>query len=522
MKRRKFIQTTAASAIGLPLMLNGLKVGAYPRSSILDFIDPDSDRVLVLVQLTGGNDGLHTLLPVDQYDKLANARSNIILPENSLIEVEDTVGFHPEMTGMKELYDDARLGIVQSVGYPNQNRSHFRSMDIWTSGSSAEEFVSTGWLGRHFDGFLPNYPDDYPNAEYPDPIAITIGSLVSETCQGTAANFSMALNDPNSLFELASGGDGDVPDSPYGEELSFLRESIAQTNAYTDTIQEAADKGANLSSLYPDDNRLAQQLKTVALLVSGGLKTKVYVVSIGGFDTHANQVDAADPLVGEHAQLLRTVSDAVRAFQDDLKQQGLEERVVGMTFSEFGRQIASNFSYGTDHGTAAPIMLFGSCINPGILGDNPEIPDQVEPQEGVPMQFDFRSVYGSVLMDWFELPESEVKSLLYEDFQYIPVLQPCAVVNTEERQSYFQEDIPSYNYPNPFREQTRIVFESGAEWARVSVFNPLGQEIRVLADRRFPQGEHQLLFEAHGFPPGNYYYRIQMKDRQKTRIMVKQ
>lgn len=522
MKRRSFLQTTTTAAVSLPLALNGLQIGAFPKSALFQFLNPDSDRVLVLIQLNGGNDGLHTLVPLDQYDKLANVRQNIILPESSLLPITDTAALHPVMGGMQELWDQGKLSALQSVGYPNQNRSHFRSMDIWHTASEADEYLSTGWLGRYLDTRHPGYPDDYPNADHPDPLAITIGSLVSETCQGSAVNFSMALTNPFDLGQLLTGGDDTVPNTPYGEELTFLRDMIAQTNAYTDVITEAANQGANSSSLYDDNNPLAQQLKTIALLISGGLKTKIYIASIGGFDTHANQVVDGEPTQGEHAVLLQSVSDAVRAFQDDLANQGLEERVLGMTYSEFGRQIASNFSFGTDHGTAAPMFFFGSCVNPGIIGDNPEVPDQVEPQEGVPMQYDFRSMYGSVLMDWFDVPESEVKNLLSDAFQYIPIVDPCAITNTENRTPIVEEELEVYNFPNPFREQTTIVFHTANEDVRVSIFNPLGQEMEVIANRRFSTGEHQLYYEARNLPAGNYYVRVQTKDRVRTRMMVKQ
>ena len=188
-----------------------------------------------------------------------------------------------------------------------------------------------------------------------------------------------------------------------------------QTNAYNDVIQTANDNGANLSTKYEDDDSLASKLKIVAKLIAGGLKTKVYVVNLGGFDTHALQVDGSDQTTGDHAELLSSLSKSICAFQDDLEQLGLDERVVGMAYSEFGRRIRSNDSLGIDHGTAGPMMLFGSCVNPAVLGDNPEISPDVDNQEGVPMQFDFRSVYGSVLMDWFEVEEQVVKDLLYDD-----------------------------------------------------------------------------------------------------------
>lgn len=517
MKRRDFLHTAAATS--LPILLNGMGVSVLPQSSMFRAVNGETDRVLVLVQLNGGNDGLNTLIPIDQYSNLANARTNILIPENTVLNLTLATGMHPAMTGLKNLFDDGKLNIIQSVGYPNQNRSHFRSSDIWTSGSAHDEFLTTGWMGRYFESKFPDYPQSYPSDDCPDPFAITIGSLTSETCQGSSSNYSLALNDPSSLGQLNEAEPGDIPlDTCYGYELDFIRTSIAQTNAYSTTILDAADNGGNLAT-YPETG-LAEKLKVVAQLISGGLQTSVYIVNLGGFDTHATQVEEGDTTIGEHAVLLQTLSDAIAAFQQDLQLLNLEERVVGMTFSEFGRQIKSNDSLGTDHGNAAPLMVFGSCVNPAIIGNNPEIPSEVDNQEGVQMQFDFRSVYGSILMDWFNVSEEEVKGLLFPEFQHIPVLQLCTTTSTLDANS-FQDTIEAYNYPNPFRDWTHIVFKSKTEWARVSIFDSLGHEIKVLADRQFSAGEHQLSFEAHGLAAGNYYFRIVTKDRQKTKVMVK-
>ncbi len=516
MKRRKFLQTSLAAS--LPVVLNGMGLRVLTRRSLFSLINPDSDRVLVLIQLNGGNDGLNTVIPLDYYDQLANARPNLLLPQSSLLPLDDLRALHPAMSGLKALYDDAALTVVQSVGYPNQNRSHFRSTDIWTSGSASDQVVTTGWLGRWFQQDHPDFPDDYPNAEFPDPLAITMGSTVSATCQGTVANFSMAIADPTTVGGLFEGFDDEVPDTPYGQELAFLRQSIAQTNAYADTIVNAANLGANTVD-YPEDNPLARQLRNVALLISGGLRTKVYIVNIGGFDTHANQVEPDDPTQGVHAQLLQNLSDAIKYFYDDLKNQGLDSRVVGMTFSEFGRRIRANDSAGTDHGDAAPLLVFGTCLHPGFLGDNPEIPDQVEVSEGVAMQYDFRNVYGSILMDWFELAEEDVKALLFDDFQYVPILNPCATTPTREPAP---TSLHARAWPNPFQQTTTIEFTSGHERVRLSIYNNMGQLLEVLCDRTLPAGTHRIQWDAGRYPAGNYYFHLQLAHgRVKTRPMTK-
>ena len=519
MKRRHFLKATG-TAVSLPVLLNGMSVGTMPQSALFNAINNDNDRVLVLIQLSGGNDGLNMVIPKDQYSNLFNVRANLMIPETSLLDVTDTVGLHPSMTGIKGLYDNARLGIIQSVGYPNQNRSHFRSTDIWTSASASDQFWTTGWIGRHYDSMHPEFPEAYPNEEFPDPFAITMGSIVSETCQGIAANYSLTVNDPFSLTPLTEGAPGELPDTPYGEELAFLRTTISQTNAYAEVITTAADAGSNTVD-YPGDNRLAQQLKNVALLISGGLRTKIYVVTLGGFDTHANQVALGNTTTGAHAVLLQQLSQAMEIFQNDLAQLGLEERVIGMTFSEFGRRIRSNDSLGTDHGTAAPLMLFGSCVNPMVLGDNPEIPEEVGIQDGVPMQHDFRDIYGSILMDWFEVAEEDVQSLLYPEFQYLPIVNVCNSPTSTQAEAEYFDPIETFPSPNPFNDFTTIHFTCKNEFVRLSIFNPMGSELKVLVNKHLPAGEHQVRLDAGKLPPGNYYYRLQLGGRIKTKGIVK-
>jgi uncharacterized protein (DUF1501 family) len=517
MKRRDFIKKAGAAA-SIPLFVNGMNMSVLARPLLFNSINFDLDRVLVLVQLNGGNDGLNTLVPIDQYSKLFNARSNLLIPEASLLPVTDTLGFHPRMTGIKTLYDEGLLGIIQDVGYPNQNRSHFRSMEIWSSASAANQFWPTGWLGRHLDRQHPGYPIGYPNTAYPHPFAISMGNFVSETCQGTGANYAMTLNDPFTLGQLAEWGGDPLGNSLYDEELAFLRMTIGQTNAFADGIVAAANAGNNLAT-YPNTT-LATQLRHVARLIAGGLQTKVYTVSLGGFDTHSTQVAHNDKTAGIHADLLKTLSDAMGAFQQDLIQLGVDQRVVTMTFSEFGRQIRSNGSLGTDHGAAAPLFLFGSCVNPQILGHNPDIPSQVSPQEAVPMQYDFRDVYGSVLMDWFEVPEQDIRNILHDDFQHLPIVTLCNTTPTPVRE--VEAPIEATSFPNPFRDWTVIRFTSGDEWVRLSIFNALGSEIQVLSNQRFSAGEHEVRFDGSRLPAGNYYFRLVMGSRQQTFKMLKQ
>lgn len=498
---------------GLPLTLEGMNLGVLPQafSSFPQLIE--SDKVLVLIRLTGGNDGLNMLLPLDQYDNLYKHRSNIIIPEKESLKISSEAAFHPSMPDLRRIFQEGKLGIVQSVGYPNQNRSHFRSLDIWTSGSSAEEKVLSGWLGRYLGNRHPDFPNNYPNAEFTDPIAMAIGNNVSQTCQGAIANFSMAVENPFNLSPISANEREEFANTYYGQNISFLNTAIEQTNAYSTVIETAADKGKNFAS-YWTNNRLAQKLKIVARLISGGLKTKIYVVTQGGYDTHSAQVLKGIPTRGIHANLLAELSNAVATFQDDLNQLGLEERVLGMTFSEFGRRIKSNGAHGSDHGTAAPLMFFGKCVNPGILGKSPEIMEEVDIQEGVAMQYDFRSVYGSVLEDWFEVDKSEIKALLYDDYQHVPIVTCGTFVETASLSDAF-------NYPNPFTSSTTIAFESKTERVQLRVLDARGRVVAKVFDGELREGKHRIPFSPGNLTPGNYYLYVNKASGAVTRGMVK-
>lgn len=508
MKRRSFLKYS--SLISAPLMIGGIPVASFARSATFNLVNEDSDKVLVLLQLNGGNDGLSTLFPMDSYDALANVRSNIIIPEDKLLPIDHNLSMHPSMIDLKDLYENAKVNIIQNVGYPQQNRSHFRSSDIWHSGSSSNQFLDTGWVGRFLDSKFQDYPAYYPNNDYPDPFALTIGSTVSETCQGMGGNFSMALADPNNINQLSNPTNNEIASGCGADQLSFLVNAIEKANKYGDRIRQAFELGNNLSSQYSSEDRLSNQLKTVARLISGGLKSKIYVVSLGGFDTHANQVEAGNPLIGEHADLLTAINNAISAFQDDLGKLGLEERVLGMTYSEFGRRIRSNGSYGTDHGDAAPLIVFGSCVNAGIMGSNPIITTDVDGKVGVPMETDFRDIYGSVLMDWFEVDETLVKNLFHEDFTYVPIAASCATPSSIDNS--IAHKISMKTYPNPTADIFVLEFAIEESYQRVSLLDALGRELEIISNRKFESASHQIQVDLRRYPSGNYF--IQMVGRQ--------
>lgn len=526
MKRREFI-TRAVPAATLPFVIGGLSFKAYGRSPLLEALvasASESDHVLVVVQLNGGNDGLNTVIPLDEYSALAAARSNILIEESKVLRLQNNTGLHPAMGGVRSLFDTDRLAVVQAVSYPNPNFSHFRATDIWLTGADSNQVLDTGWMGRFLNDEYAGYPVGYPNTTMPDPLAIQIGSVISSGLQGPSVSMGIAVTNPSSTYILPGGSDT-PPDTPAGHELTFIREVAQQTQQYTTGIKTAASKGANKSTYYPSPgkNSLADQFKIVAQLISGGLKTRIYIVNIGGFDTHSAQVASTGSSdTGAHATLLGKLSDAIFAFQDDLRLLGLEDRVIGMTFSEFGRRIKSNASLGTDHGSAAPMFVFGTNVLRGIYGTSPVLPPAATVNDNIPMQFDFRWVYASILQDWFGASPTVLTDVLATHTQTIPMIKTSATVaNTGNATAIPTEYLLYQNYPNPFNPSTTIRYDlPRPAHVTLEVFNTAGQRVALLVDADEDAGQYNVAFTANGLASGAYLYRLRAGDYVESRKLV--
>jgi uncharacterized protein (DUF1501 family) len=525
MKRREFLKQ-AVPVSTLPFLIGGLTFRTYGRSPILEALvaaATSTDRVLVLVQLNGGNDGLNTVIPLDEYSALSQARANILIDANQVLTLTGATGLHPAMTGLKALYDNGKLSVVQGVGYPNPNYSHFRATDIWLSGADYNEIIDSGVLGRYLDAEFPGYPSGFPNTAMPDPLALSIGSVVSPGLQGPAVSMGLAIANPDAQYNININPDV-APATPAGHELTFVREVAQQTQVYTAAIKTASGSISNLSTLYASGESLANQLKIVARLVAGGLKTRVYVVNIGGFDTHSSQVDSTNHSIGTHATLLGRLSGAIAAFQDDLALLGIDDRVIGLTFSEFGRRVKSNASGGTDHGTSEPMIVFGKLVNPGIIGSNPLVTGtNGQIKDNLDMQYDFRQVYGTILRDWFGAPSSEVQSVLATPLYSatdgsLGIISPSAVAGVGRASGLPEKYALDQNYPNPFNPTTTIHYElPAAAHVLLEVFDMAGRRIRVLEEGERPAGEHTVQFDASRLASGAYFYRLQAGGFSETR-----
>lgn len=521
MQRRRFLKNTIQGAV-LPSLLGGLSVRAWAESPLLRSLSgADNDHVLVLIQLAGGNDGLNTIIPLEFYSDYNRIRTNIAIPENRVLPLNNNLksGLHPSLTGMQQLYNDEKLCAIQAVGYPSPNGSHFRSMDIWLTGADNDQYLSTGWAGRYLNHQFPNYPIGFPNDVMPDPLALQIGSILSPVFLSPTGFDALAIDESLNFYNLIDAIQDPVPNTPSGIELTYLRTVARQTNKYAEVIKAAAAK-VTQQAAYPADNYLAAQLKAVARLVAGGLKTKIYMVGMGGFDTHAGQVNGGNPLTGSHSALLKQVSEAITAFMADLKFLNVSNRVLGMTFSEFGRRMQSNGSLGTDHGAAQPVFLFGEAVKQGILGKNPTIPSATQAIDNVPMQYDFRSVYSTILRDWFCLPPQEVDAVLLKNYQYLPVIKSTACnMNIDELNNLGDNLI--INYPNPFVASTNITFKSAGGHVLVQVFDTIGRKVATLVDQVYAAGTYTVTFDSGSLGSGVYYARLQNGSLQQVRPMVK-
>ncbi|MBN8858724.1 MAG: DUF1501 domain-containing protein [Sphingobacteriales bacterium] len=523
MKRRDFLRNTIPATI-LPAFINGHTVTAMSSSPWLNTLTnftTNTDHVLVIIQMNGGNDGLNMVIPIDNYANYYKARTNIAIPEGKILKLNgnNKTGLHPVMTGIQELFNTGKMAVVQSAGYPDPNLSHFRATDIWMSGSDSDELVNTGWIGRYLNYEYPNFPSGYPNATMPDPLAIQIGSVSSLTFHGPTMGMAMSITNPTSFYNIVDDVQDPAPATRAGKELTFIREIARQTELFAGSIKKAAGH-ATQQLPYPDNNLLAAKLKIVARLIKGGLKTRVYMVSYTGFDTHSMQTEQDDPTTGKHADLLKELSGAVKAFQDDLAFLGIEDRVISFTFSEFGRRIKSNFSIGTDHGAAAPMLIFGSKVQSGILGNNPSIPSNVDVNINIPHQYDYRSVYASILEKWFCADNTALQTILLKNFQSLPIIQDGLCNGIDDLNKKAGNNLISA-YPNPFTIQTNIKYITLGGHTLVQVIDGMGRVIKYLVDKEQPGNTYTIPFDSHGLAAGVYYLRLQNGPLQQVIPVLK-
>ncbi len=502
MDLRNFIRQLGmlAGAGAMSMTIGNTPLRAFGKS--LYKIKEVNGKVLVLIQMSGGNDGLNTVIPYE--DSLYyNARPNIAISKSEAINLNSLTGLHPSMQPFKEFYDEGKLAIVQNVGYPSNNRSHFRSTDIWLSASDSDEYLNDGWIGRYLGNTVAN--DSNYNLDHP--MAISLGStqdtLLSCTCQ--SGSMGISFEDPNQFFQLINGSSADTdppPNTVAGHQLKFIKDIAARSIRFAEIIKEKADTINNQVN-YPNTD-LADQLSIIAQLVAGGLETPVYLASIGGFDTHSNQL-------GRHANLLNNVAQSLGAFQRDLEALGVADRVVTMTFSEFGRTVEQNGSGGTDHGAAAPLFVLGSSVNGGIWGDNPDLSD-LDGSGDNKFKFDFRQIYSTMLRDHLGAGPDDMENILFKNFETLPLVSVKHISSGGPRAFELNQ-----NYPNPFNPSTRITYTLRLpQVISLKIFDVNGRLVKTLFNGYKEAGTFHEFFGGLKYPSGVYYCQLISGSYRKT------
>lgn len=529
MKRRKFIKLSA-SASAMTLLPN--EVFSMLNAAGMNNCPDNSNKKIVLIQLNGANDGLNTVVPINQFDAYATLRQNIKLSNtgaNSIINLDTTlslqnqVGLHPTLTAFKELYDAGKMRIVQGVGYPRQDKSHFKSTDLWLTGGDgtpANNANGNGWMGR----FLENYYQNFLTSTFP--LGIQLGSSDNSLGFHGAQEHGLSLNlngqNPATFYSvinsLGSAAPTNIPNSEYNDLLNYILDVNTSTNVYANTITNSFNSGTNIGT-YPNTT-LANQLKTVAKLISGGLQSKIYLVRLGGFDTHNSQIqDTANTHLGSHASLLNQVSEGVKAFVNDLSAQNKGNDVVTLTFSEFGRKIAENGSLGTDHGEVAPMFVFGDAINPGISGTNINLAEATATNnyQVHTVQHDYRRVFASVMQDWLGANDTTLNLTFYDNTNNVGftnpkvpnLIKPANIVPVNCYQTALNsEDFNVINnevlvFPNPSSETFQV--NSTANILEITIFTIEGRKV---ISYKNPQVSNSMNISAMNLPVGFYNLNI--------------
>ena len=509
--RRDFI-TQMGFVGGMSMLLGGASLKTLGASPIAHALSTaETDRILVLIQLKGGNDGLNTIIPLYDYGYYANQRPTIHIPEHQITNLSAEHGMPNYMDELMPLWQNGQMKVVHNVGYPNQNLSHFRSTDIWASASESNELVSSGWLARWLDNEYPDFINQPPDI----PPALQIGGSANLLFNNGEINMSIAVANPDQLYEIAQTGQlynpEDVPNNCYGGELQFMRSIANSTFHYAEAIKNAYDAGANDADY--GDSSLENQLSLVARLIKGNLGTRLYLVSIDGFDTHAEQNNL-------HPYLLSSISKGISNFYKDLGQGAWSDKVLSMTFSEFGRRIEQNASLGTDHGSAAPLMMFGPGLNgSGFVGT---APDLQTPDAFGNLQFntDFRQIYATVLENWLCIDKPTIDGLMGESFSSIEELGlSCSTTSRTQSASLQLLHQALYN-----RATGNITIEyelPQSSFVRLSLLNMMGQEIKVLKNQQETMGKHQasIPYRSMGLSAGTYVYRLETMGHVFSRMV---
>ncbi len=501
--RRDFLTATGLLGAG-SLLLGNLPIRAFqPTPLMASLANGEGDRILVLIRMDGGNDGLNTVIERSN-PHYYNLRPTIAIQESNMWALNTQYGMPLSTNALQSLWDNGMMKTILNVGYPEPNYSHFRSFDIVASGSPSDEYWNSGWIGRFLDSEYPVFLETPPTI----PPALQIGVESNLIFQSGETNMALAVSSPQEFYQIAQTGQlyetATLGNTPRELELAYVRQTANSAFRYANTIRDAFARGKNQVD-YPTDNYLAEQLAIVARLIKGQLGTRVFMVEIGGFDTHAEQFDY-------HQLLLGRLANAVKAFYDDLGFDGnneLPKKVLGMTFSEFGRTIYENDSQGTDHGWGTHMLLFGGEIGNGVVGQYQDLSNP-DPYSDPPFSVDFRSVYSTVMQDWLGNSPQLVNFVMGgQALPGIPGLVPaitpalgdnnkCALIGHN----------PSLNVAGAI-EIKYAMMQDGP--VRLQILDPAGHVLRTLLSEYKDRGSYVFQFKPADWyiAPGFYQYRLQ-------------
>ena len=498
--RRGFLRTLGMAGAGA--ISFGNSTLSVVESPLLNqaLSDAYSDRILVLIRLKGGNDGLNTIVPLYDFDLYASKRPKIHIPQNKLIKLNDDFAMPNFMKNIDPLWKDGSMKVVHGVGYENQNLSHFKSSEIWAT-TNPESDISSGWMGRYFEGKYIDYMNNPPEK----PLAIQIGGRGNMIFDGDLTTYSFSVSSPQRLKRVAENGtlfdNQDNGENLHGQQVSFLREASNTTFRYASVINQAYQNSKVFDS-YANDN-FDLQLSLVSRFIKGNLGTKVYMVSLGGFDTHANQP-------ARHEVLMKRLTSAIQTFYNDLGDFGIADKVLSMTFSEFGRRVAENGSNGTDHGSAAPIMLFGPALNgSGFIGQHPSL-RALDKKGNMANSIDFRAVYASVLSDWLCADAVDVSNSISGPK---PELLGLGLGCDGSEKLPMSDDtlLPLHAAVNQDQGVRLYMTLNKPSKVEINVFDVLGRRVGNTMSPDLNSGKHKISLvdaAARRLPPGQYFYKI--------------
>ncbi|MFT5250062.1 MAG: hypothetical protein ACI93P_001797 [bacterium] len=508
--RRSFLQALGLTSVG-SIMLGQLPVSASnstPLSAALT--QSDNDRVLVIIRLKGGNDGLNTVIPQFDYDTYANLRPSIKIENSNSFPLSPNFRMPNYMQGVQSLWNDGKMKVAHGVGYPDQNLSHFSSADIWSNAADNDgESLKTGVFGRYFEDLFPDYLLDPPTI----PPAIQIGSLSNLLFTGEDTSYAFSVANPDQLQEIAESGTAyglqNLPDCTYGNQLGWIRSIVNTTYTYAGVIHDAYNNAQNTANY--NDSDISKQLGIVARLIKGDLGTKIYMVTLDGFDTHAEELV-------RHQQLMEDLTNAITNFFQDLEATGVGQNVLVMTISEFGRRPEENASNGTDHGSASTMMLFGEGLEGnGFIGDHPSLTD-LDEHKNLVYSTDFRSIYAAILEDWLCIDSHIVDASLLANYSRTSVGISCNNDEIDGSNTNNFSHRPIYNNNTVY-----VDFNiPDASHVTIEVINILGKKMGAIYNERILSGSYQIDLNPNNvsYSVGQYFYQIAVNGKKHSKAFV--